>query len=352
MNPVLMKLSILIFAFILLSSCQTISKKQNNYYFDLNAKIDAILIKNKFNGVVSLTKDASSIYVKHIGYSDIDRKVPIAISDQFVIGSISKQITAVLVLREYEKNNIALNDKLNQYLIDINQPWSNEVTIHQLLSHTHGIVDFDKPLNFKAGSQFNYSQIGYELLAKILEKVTGKTFEILSTEFFFEYELQNTFHPENRHYKHLVKGYEENEHGVLEFSPHSLYNYAAAGSFISNVKDLNRWNELLHSERLLKKETFALMKTRYATRIHPIFGTVEYGYGLLFKEREQGIQIGALGYAPGFASAGYFYPQTNLNLVILTNTTTDLNDFKKIFKVHTEIMKLVRRESLTQQMTH
>ena len=228
---------------------------------------------------------------------------------------------------------------------EIHQPWAKEVTIHHLLTHTHGIVALDKPLEFKPGSQFQYSQLGYELLAQILEKVTGKSFEQLSTALFDNYGLKSTFHPNNKNYKHLVKGYEENENGILVFAPNSIENYAAAGSFISNVTDLKKWNEALYSGQLLTKETLTLMKTKYATRIHPVFETVAYVYGLLFKDGEQNIQIGALGYAPGFFSACYYYPQENVNLIILENTANHLTDFKKTFKIHTEIMKLVKKQT-------
>ena len=85
------------------------------------------------------------------------------------------------------------------------------------------------------------------------------------------------------------------------------------------------------------------MNTRYATRIHPIFNTVEYGYGLLFKDGENDIQIGALGYAPGFVSACYYYPQTKMNLIILENTAFVPNDIKKTFKAHIELMNLVKK---------
>ena len=95
----------------------------------------------------------------------------------------------------------------------------------------------------------------------------------------------------------------------------------------------------------MKKEILELMKTKYSTRIHPIFETVEYGYGLLFKDGEQNTQIGALGYAPGFVSACYYYPQTKLNLVILENTANNLDDFKKTFIVHTEIMELIKKRT-------
>jgi len=87
------------------------------------------------------------------------------------------------------------------------------------------------------------------------------------------------------------------------------------------------------------------MKTKFATRIHPIFGTVEYGYGLLFKDGEENIQIGALGYAPGFVSACYYYPQSKLNVSVLQNTATNLDDFKKTFKVHTELMELIKKQT-------
>ncbi|MEZ5024468.1 MAG: hypothetical protein R2728_14665 [Chitinophagales bacterium] len=69
----------------------------------------------------------------------------------------------------------------------------------------------------------------------------------------------------------------------------------------------------------------------------------KYGYGLLFKDGEQDIEIGALGYAPGFVSACYFYPQTSISLVILENTAKELDDLKLTFKVHTEIMNLIKK---------
>jgi len=338
-----MKFSILILAFAFFTSCQTNGNKKNENYSDLNSKIDSVLDNNNFNGVILLTKDSTIIYSKSIGYSDLENKTPITLNDQFVIGSISKQITAVLVLREYEKGKIGLNDTINKFLTEIKQPWTKEVTIHQLLTHTHGIVDLNKPLEFKQGSQFHYSQLGYELLAQVLHKLTGKTFEILSTELFQKYGLNSTYHPENRNYNNLVKGYVENENRILEFTPNSFYNYAAAGSFVSNAEDLNKWNALLYSGKLVKQETLELMERKYATRIHPIFETVEYGYGLLFKDGENNIQIGALGYAPGFVSACYYYPQTKMTLIILENTAYNLNNFKQTFKVHTEIMEQLKK---------
>ena len=193
-----MKLGLLILTFALAVSCHSNRQENRDDYSDLPSKIDSIISKHKFNGVVLVSADSTVIYSKATGFSDLESRVGIDINDQFVIGSISKQITAVLVLREYEKGKIGLNDPIGQYLSEIDQPWTKQVTIHQLLTHTHGIVGLDKPLAFKEGSQFHYSQLGYELLAQILEKITEKTFETLSTQLFEEYGLKNTVHPESK----------------------------------------------------------------------------------------------------------------------------------------------------------
>lgn len=337
--------------FLLLFSNSFLSKGQgeNGRYSALTEKIDTIIDDSDFNGVVLLTEGTTTIFYEAKGYSNFEDSVVMEKADQFVIGSISKQITAVLILREYEKGNLSLNDEIGKYLLSIDQSWSKSVTVHHLLTHTHGIVDVTMPLEFDPGSQFQYSQLGYGLLARILENITGNSFEELSTQLFSEYALYNTFHPDNKSYNRLVKGYEESENARLDYVSNSLDNYVAAGAFISNAEDLGKWNHLLHSGRLVKKETLELMKTRYATRIHPIFGQIEYGYGLLFNMGEENVQIGALGYAPGFASACYYYPKSDLSLLVLENTARDLDDIKKTFIIHAQLMEVAKSETLTIQ---
>ncbi|WP_289060706.1 serine hydrolase domain-containing protein [uncultured Zobellia sp.] len=341
-----MKIGLLILAFNCLNLFLLNGQDKDEPYTDLIANVDSIISKSEFNGVVSISSGLVNIYTKAIGYSDLEERIPMELKNQFVIGSIGKQITAVLILREFEKGNLNLDDKINKYLESVEQPWSEKVTIHHLLTHTHGISDVEKPLEFKEGSQFKYSQLGYELLARILQKITGNTFEENSSNLFLEYGFDYTFHPKNKEYDFLVKGYEEDEKGTMNFSTDSFDNYVAAGGFISNAIDLKKWNELLYSGQLVTKQTLKLMSTRYASRVHPIFGTIEYGYGLLFKDGNENIEIGALGYAPGFVSACCFYPSTKINVIILENTARHLDDFKQTFKVHTGIMDVVKEHTL------
>ncbi len=343
-----MKLLQGLFLLLIFYSCKDEKNTVFNEHKGLISRIDSLISNRNFNGVIAIAKDSTILYSKVQGYSDIEQEKELKLDDQFVIGSISKQITAVLILREYETGLLKLDDKIGQYLKDVKQPWTDEITIHHLLTHTHGIEAIDQALAFEPGTQFRYSQLGYELLAQILQSINNRPFEEIANELFEEYGLNKTCHPANSDHYELTKGYTENENGNLVDASNSLLNYPAAGSMISTAKDIIQWNYLLHSEQLLMKETLALMKKRYATRIHPIFDTVEYGYGLLFKKGESDMEIGALGYAPGFVSASYYYPKTKMNLVVLQNTARNLNDFRETFKVQIRLMEEVKNKISTE----
>lgn len=163
---------------------------------DIKFKIDSIITANTgkpFNGIILISQNGKEIYSGIHGYADWFKKIPLKQDDEFVIGSISKQITAVLVLQEYERGRLKLNDPIRKYLPGLKQSWADTVTIHQLLSHTHGIVSLDKPLAFPAGTQYEYSQIGYQLLADIVERTSKESFAILSAELFKRCGMEHSF---------------------------------------------------------------------------------------------------------------------------------------------------------------
>jgi len=299
-----------------------------------------------FNGIILISQKGMTKYSKIYGYSDIDKKVPLKINDQFVIGSISKQFTAVLVLREFDKGHIDLSTPIHKYLPELTQSWADTVTIHHLLTHMHGIIQLDKPTTFKAGTQYSYSQIGYDLLAKIIEKASGKTFAELAKNLFIECGIKNTFHPDIKEYNNLVKGYTENENGKIEFETETFQNYVAAGSFISTAEDLNIWNKMLYSGKLLKNKTMKMMETKQsgAVRNHPIFGVTEYGYGITVDTKENILQYGQTGFAPGFISMNFYFPKTKTSVIVLENVAYETDDLKKTFYYHTEILKIIRNE--------
>jgi CubicO group peptidase (beta-lactamase class C family) len=325
-------------SFFLFSCTQDISEIEVKS--EVGFHIDSILNERNFNGVIQIQKNGQTIYQKCKGFTDFEAETNLSLNNQFVIGSVSKQITAVIVLQFYEDGKLSLNDTIGMYFPNLNKDWKNQVTIHQLLSHTHGIISLTEELEFQPSTQFHYSQFGYHLLAQILERISNQSFEDLTSELFLKNNLKNTFHPNSDEHD-LVKGYESIQDTLIEMIT-SLQNYPAAGSMISNSSDLLKWNELLYNNGLLKKETFDVMKTRYATRVHPIYGEVEYGYGLLFVEGESEIQIGALGYAPGFVSSCYYFPKSKYNVVMLENVAQDIPDFKSCFRTQIKVLNLIK----------
>jgi D-alanyl-D-alanine carboxypeptidase len=335
----------LIFILVILTTISVSFGQQLNFVKQIDTLISAKTTK-PFNGIILISQKGKTKYSKMYGYSDIDKKKVLKFNDQFVIGSISKQFTAFLVLREFDKGHLDLSTPIHTYLPELTQNWADTVTVHHLLTHMHGITQIDKPTTFKVGTQYSYSQIGYDLLAKIIEKTSEKSFAELSKNLFEECGMKNTFHPDIKEYNNLVKGYTEIESGKIEFENETFQNYVAAGSFISTAKDLNIWNKIFYSGKLLENETMKMLETKQqgAVRNHPIFGITEYGYGITIDTKENILQLGQTGLAPGFISMSYYFPKTQTSVIMLENIAYYTDDLKKAFYYHTEILKVIRNE--------
>ena len=338
----------LVFLLLFLTATFVTFGQQNS----IEKQIDSLILittTKPFNGVILISQKGQTNYFKTFGYSDIAKKVPLQPNDQFVVGSISKQFTAVLVLREFDKGNVDLFTPIRNYLPELTQSWADTVTVHHLLTHMHGITQLDKPTSFPVGTQYFYSQIGYDLLAKIIESTSGKSFATLSKDLFEECGMKNTFHPDVKAYTNLVKGYTENENGIIEFETESFQNYVAAGSFLSTAEDLAIWNEKFYSGKLLKSRTLKMVKTKQngAVRNHPIFGVTEYGYGITVDTKENILQLGQTGFAPGFVSMNFYFPKTKTSVIVLENVAYETDNLKKTFYFHTAILNVLRNEILS-----
>jgi CubicO group peptidase (beta-lactamase class C family) len=170
---------------------------------DVSKRIDslfnAVAQKTHFNGSVVVAENGKIIYENPGGYANIDKKVPNSSATNFSLASLSKVFTAVAVMQLKEKGKLNLDDPLIKYLPDF--PFAN-ITIKQLLSHTSGLPDFeifqsytrashDKPLCEKdiipalkkgaeliaaPGTKWRYSNVGFGLLALLVENVSHQSF--------------------------------------------------------------------------------------------------------------------------------------------------------------------------------
>lgn len=153
--------------------------------------------------------------------------------------SNSKQITAVLILLEMEKGSIDINATIGKYLPELSPSWADSVTVHHLLNFTAGITELDWPLLFTPGTDFKYGNTTYVLLGRILENVSGETYENLANGLFERLHMNNTYCYNPKKIQKLVQGYRnaKNEMAAVNPALPSL-DLVQAASIISNVTDL------------------------------------------------------------------------------------------------------------------
>jgi len=335
-----MRLTILIAIF---GVCNHVFAQQKTILYKLDSLFSASTA-TPFNGSVIISVDGKIVYRKTAGYADFTTKQPVTNESEFVIGSISKQITAVIVLREVEKGRLHLNDPIHKYLPDLTEAWADTVTIHHLLTHTHGITALDKPLAFTPGSRFAYGFISYDLLSQIVERTSGKTYPELCMELFKQCGMKHSFHPRSKQYTHLAKCYTLNAGHQPEEADAFLDVFAAAGGLISNAEDLSRWNDSLHGGTLLDDSTYHNMITpkENAFRDHAILGKIDYGYGVTIPDRSGVPLLAVTGVTGGYFSEDVYFPFTKTSVIVLENIGRDMKDLKKSFYYHEQVLNIIR----------
>ncbi|MDR2236843.1 MAG: beta-lactamase family protein [Chryseobacterium sp.] len=296
-------------------------------------KIDSIITSSEplqFTGVVLVSRNGKTEYLKAHGYRDFDQKIPLKTDDQFEIMSNSKQITAVLVLQEAQKGKIDLQTPVRKYLPELAQPWADTVTVHHLLNHTHGITDTEKPLAFKPGSQFKYGNLSYALLGKILQNTTGKKYTELANALFRKLKMDMTFCYDPQNKRSLVPGYrsENNRYQMVEGTFINEDLLSAAG-VVSTVQDLAKWDQALFKGKLLSPEYQKAMMTASTQAQHSVFGKENMGFGYSVRViREQGLDyFGITGLGDGFTCLNVYFPSTDTSLIILENQMPRNSDF-------------------------
>jgi CubicO group peptidase (beta-lactamase class C family) len=290
----------------------------------LSARLDSLLsTKNvrEFSGVVLIVQNGKPLYSKSIGYANRETKQPISPDSRFTVMSISKQITAVMVLQEVDKGHIQLQKTLRTYLPALKDKWADSITIHQLLNHTAGVVWYDQPLAFSPGTKLAYSNFGYVLLQSLLEHVTGKAYSVLLNDLFKKTAMPYSGVPPRAK---AITGYAENKDGKLNAKNEPIPEMVlGAGGVVSTAPDLVRWNEQLHGGKLLRDGTYQAMITVYQPRQHPVVGQTGGGYGLMVNDSKS--EIGHTGFLPdqGFIGINFYYPATHSSIVVLENIAVD-----------------------------
>lgn len=326
---------------ILFVNCNLYGQQTDDY----SAKIDSLInvtSPRSFNGVILITQNGKTKYSKAFGYSDFEKKTPLTLKDNFRIQSNSKQVTAVLILKEVEKGKIDLQNPVRKYLPDLHQTWADTVTVHQLLNMSSGIVALDKPLIFKPGTSFYYSNPAYGLLGKILETVKGEKYTKSVTNLFRQLGMNNSYCYEmgKTNYR-LINGYVQSnvdfklvDFDKLGFTEQSWANFIPTGGIISNLNDLNIWDTKLHNGKLLKLTSYqAMSNSEIPDLFKPLSDEqIAYGYGINIIAKKPFKYLGHGGRGFGFSSMKFYVPHKKLNVIVLENVFTENVDIHYYFE--------------------
>ncbi len=284
---------------------------------------------------VAVIKDGKVVKEKGYGVASIELNVPVSADSAFKIGSISKPMIAIGVMRLVEEGKMALNDPVKKYFTDAPASWDG-ITIRHLLSHTSGIVreapgfnpmkvqpDYDViktafplPVRFAPGEKYEYCNVGYFSLAEIITRVSGKPWPIyLDDTFFRPLQMSATRVTSNTDLiANRVSAY-----GLVDGKYVNAESYRAlrpSGAFFSTLKDLIKWNAALESGRVLKKDTMEQMWT--ATKLTS-GQDAPYGLGWQIGMHRGKRRVGHGGSLTGFKSDFVMFPQEKVTVIVLSN---------------------------------
>jgi len=270
------------------------------YAQNMAGRIDSLLTtlnkRYELSGNVLVAADGKVVYKHSFGYADLANKVLNSDSSAFILASLAKPFTAVAILQLEEKGKLKLDDVVSKYLPDF--PY-NTITVRQLLSHTSGLTDlqiFENPykadtnkifsnadiipairadrnaLIAQPGEKFSYSNAGYGILALMVEKITGISFQdYLRKLVFAPAKMNHTYirsklidqNPgdRNRTKNYDFPSYAPNRLLVADsMKKHKIELINLGGilgpdAVVSTTGDLLRFDQALYGSKLLREST-------------------------------------------------------------------------------------------------
>lgn len=299
-----------------------------------------------FDGAVLVAEKGKIVYSGAFGLANREWNIPNRTDTRFMIGSISKPLTATLTLLQVQKGLLSLDKPLEDYLPEFHGKPAGRVSIRQLLSHTSGMANYDiikdffprisrqyfsradylkvfidSALAFAPGTRYAYSSWGYFTLGYLLERVSGKSYAQLMRDDLFSKAGMNS----SGSYAHSAvvekraSGYDYSLGSYTSADFRDQSNTMGTGDIYSTVEDLFRFHLALANNSLLNPELSAEM-------FRPGMLPAEYGLGWFNKPfkptpRDSVASNFHLGMTDGFIAFMRRIQATNSVVIILCNSS-------------------------------
>jgi CubicO group peptidase (beta-lactamase class C family) len=295
---------------------------------------------------VGVASGGTPVLMKAYGMADLEHDVPNTPDTVFESGSIAKQFTAMAILLLQQDGKLSIDDPVRKYIPEL-PDYGVPLTIRHMLSHTSGLRDWgsvagiagwprtsreythghvldivsrQKSLNFTPGTQYSYSNTGYNLSAIIVSRLSGMSFAEFSQRRIFEPLGMTRTHWRDDHQR-IVKG------RAIAYTPAGdtyriempFENVHGNGGLLTTVGDLLRWNENYVHPKVGDAALVTLQQTR-----HRFNDGTEHNYAL-------GLMVNSLGGVKNVnhsgSTAGYVthlnrFPETQLSVAVLCNVSS------------------------------
>jgi CubicO group peptidase (beta-lactamase class C family) len=328
----------------------------NNLASKIDHYMNAAMKVDHFMGAILVARDGHIIIAKGYGLANAKSRTMNTPHTEFRIGSVTKQFTSMAIMVLQADGKLNVHDPVCKYVSKCPKDW-HPITIYNLLTHTSGIPDFtkfsnyskvrsksmtpaqlvalfkNKPLDFKPGAKFKYSNSGYVLLGYIIEKTSGESYKrFLQQHIFGPLGMKNSgygsSHPAGKNHARGYKGYDPTKDKYLPASYINMSVPFSAGALYSSVRDLYTWDRALAADKLLPKKLHEQMFAPQvlvggaASKIIGGSSKVFYGYGWFISTEFGHKMYSHEGGIAGFTSLNSWFPDQHAYVIVLDNVTS------------------------------
>ncbi len=293
---------------------------------------------------VMVIRDGEMLHAGGYGYADLERKIPITPQTAFRLASVSKQFTAMAVMILAERGQLSYDDPLVRYLPELAR-FGDSITLRNLMTHTGGLPDYydvleaastdhmpdteeameflaawDEAALFAAGGRYEYSNPGYEMLALVVERVSGQRFgQFLEDNIFRPLGMNHTVVRDSTEPEiaNRALGYSRAYGSFALDDDHVLNHLVGSGLMYSTVEDLALWDQALYTDTLAQPATLEEAWTPVRLR-----NGEEYPYGFGWRLGRYGGLGRRLAHAGGWVGFSTFivrYPEWRFSVIVLSN---------------------------------
>jgi CubicO group peptidase (beta-lactamase class C family) len=287
---------------------------------------------------LAVLQDGKVLKTAGYGAANIETQTSATPETVYRIASLSKQFIAGAILLLVQDGKIRLDDKAAQYLDQPPAAWQ-DITLRQLLTHTSGIprdpadyhpyvqqpitdvirAAYALPLSFQPGTGWLYSNVGYYVLAEVITKASGEPWDnFIAHRLFAPAGMTATRIATLKDIvPHRASGYTMEDNHLVNAEAWIALRPSAA--FLSNIIDMEKWDQFLDSQNPFSSENRKLMWTPAALNDKT---STDYGFGWYIDPYLGESRIHHDGQYPGFRADYERFPNEKLSVILLANTDT------------------------------